>query len=61
MKFFVSESDHADLSNILESVFPNASDKVKMFLNHSITYSVQNHHRLDDGTKMLLAYAFLFG
>lgn len=31
-EIFVSESDHADLSNILESVFPNASDKMKMFL-----------------------------
>lgn len=29
---FVSESDHADLSNILESIFPNASDKMKLFL-----------------------------
>lgn len=30
--FFVSESDHADVSAILESVFPNASDKMKLFL-----------------------------
>lgn len=31
-EIFVSESDNADVSNILESVFPNASDKMKMFL-----------------------------
>lgn len=31
-EIFVSESNNADLSNILESVFPNASDKIKVFL-----------------------------
>lgn len=60
-EIFVSESDHADLSNISESVFPNASDKMKMFLKSQHDICVQNHHRLDDGTKMLLAFAFLFG
>lgn len=31
-EIFASESNHADLSNKLKSVFPNASDKVKVFL-----------------------------
>jgi hypothetical protein len=28
----VSESDHEDLSEILENVFPNAPEKMKLFL-----------------------------
>lgn len=44
---FVSEGDHADLSNILESVFPNASDKMKMFLKsqHDILCSTSPQAR----------------